>query len=439
MNHAGERERERERERGELALYPTHADTHQRLSPLSLPLPRPSAAKGFGSKGVFLLCKTTNASGSELEELQVVGTGASPTGCMLFEHIAWLAGGSAGGRGSGPWSTWASAENVGLVVGATDTASMARARSRAPQTWFLVPGIGAQGGALEATCAGGLRSDGMGLLISASRGISRAADPAAAAQLLRDQINECRATLAPAAAAAERDDAASALAPYQRELIVEAMNAGALKFGEFTLKSGRTSPYFFNAGMLFSSGQRLAKVAACYAAAVVRAGFEFDVVFGPAYKGIPLATAVGIALSLHHGVDVGIAYDRKEPKDHGEGGLLVGADMVGKRILLVDDVITAGTAIRAAVTMLGTIEGATVVGAVIALDRQEVRGGAELPAAGVERQSAVQSVVADLGIQVTAVAKLDSLVEFLEKEGDDAMRDALGSMRDYRDKYGVTY
>ena len=138
-------------------------------------------------------------------------------------------------------------------------------------------------------------------------------------------------------------------------------------------------------------------------------------------------------------LSLSLRYDRKEPKDHGEGGLLVGANMVGKRVLLVDDVITAGTAIRAAVGMLGEIEGATVIGAVIALDRQEVRGGPELPAAGEPRRSAVQSVEADLGISVTAVAKLDDLVSFLELEGGVAVRAALGSMREYRTKYGVSY
>ena len=226
---------------------------------------------------------------------------------MLFEHVAWLSGGGDGGRGSGPWSDFASARNIGLVVGATDTASMKRARARAPQTWFLVPGVGAQGGAMEATLEAGLRADGSGLLVSVSRGISRAADPAAAARALNESINACRAAQAAAGADGADGAAGAALAPYQRELIGAAMDAGALKFGSFTLKSGRTSPYFFNAGNLFSSGQRLAKVAACYAAAVVRAGFEFDVVFGPAYKGIPLATAVGVALAMHHGMDVGVA------------------------------------------------------------------------------------------------------------------------------------
>ena len=210
---------------------------------------------------------------------------------------------------------------------------------------------------------------------------------------------------------------------YQRDFIDFAIHAGVLRFGEFTLKSGRTSPYFFNAG-LFNTGRHLANLGRCYAQAIVDSGIGFDVLFGPAYKGIPLAAAASIALAEHHGLDVPWCFNRKEAKDHGEGGNLVGAALDG-RILVIDDVITAGTAIRESVDIIHSA-GAQLSGVVIALDRQE-RGQGE--------RSAIQEVEETLGIRVASIVKLEDLLEYLGvqpgREADVARIEA------YREQYGV--
>jgi orotate phosphoribosyltransferase len=200
------------------------------------------------------------------------------------------------------------------------------------------------------------------------------------------------------------------------------LELGVLRFGEFKLKSGRVSPYFFNAG-LFSSGRALAQLGRHYADAIQAANPRFDVLFGPAYKGIPLVTAAAVALANHHGRDVPWAFNRKEAKDHGEGGNIVGAPLRG-RVLIVDDVITAGTAIREAVDII-TATGAQPVGVVLALDRQE-RGQAEL--------SAVQEVERRLGLPVTSILKLEDLITYLETSGNETQ---LAAVRRYRSEYGV--
>jgi orotate phosphoribosyltransferase len=176
--------------------------------------------------------------------------------------------------------------------------------------------------------------------------------------------------------------------PYQREFIEFALELGVLKFGEFTLKSGRVSPYFFNAG-LFNTGYAAARLGRFYAAAITESKISFDMVFGPAYKGIPLVTLAAAALAEHHGVDVPFCYNRKEAKDHGEGGSIIGADPAG-RVLIVDDVITAGTAVREAYQVIHGA-GADIAGLVISLDRQERGRGT---------QSAVQELQGSLGIPV---------------------------------------
>jgi len=211
--------------------------------------------------------------------------------------------------------------------------------------------------------------------------------------------------------------------PYQREFIDLALELGVLTFGEFTLKSGRKSPYFFNAG-LFSTGYAAAKVGRAYASAVAASKVEFDMLFGPAYKGIPLAALTAAALAEHHGVDVPYAYNRKEAKDHGEGGTVVGAPLEG-RVLIVDDVITAGTAVREAYQVINGA-GADIAGLVISLDRQE-RGKGE--------QSAVQELRGSLGIPVTSIVRLDDLVETLEESQEYG--EFLDAVLDYRREYGV--
>ena len=210
---------------------------------------------------------------------------------------------------------------------------------------------------------------------------------------------------------------------YQKEFIEFALEKQVLKFGEFTLKSGRTSPYFFNAG-LFNTGRDLARLGRFYAAALEDAGIEYDLLFGPAYKGIPIATTTAVALADHYNKDVPYCFNRKEAKTHGEGGNLVGSALEG-RIMLVDDVITAGTAIRESMEIIAAA-GADLSGVLIALDRQE-KGKAEL--------SAIQEVERDFGTQVVSIVKLADLITYLEEQG--SMGEHLEAVKAYRDQCGV--
>lgn len=209
---------------------------------------------------------------------------------------------------------------------------------------------------------------------------------------------------------------------YRQQFLAFAIEREVLRFGEFTLKSGRKSPYFFNAG-LFNTGKALALLGQWYAQAVVDSGIEFDMIFGPAYKGIPLATLTAAALAEQHGRDLPYCFNRKEAKAHGEGGNLVGAPLQG-RVLIVDDVITAGTAIRESVDIIRAA-GAIPAGVLIALDRQE-RGSGDL--------SAVQQVEQDFGLQVASIARLDDLIVMLEQ--DDRRAESLVRLRDYRTEFG---
>jgi len=217
-----------------------------------------------------------------------------------------------------------------------------------------------------------------------------------------------------------------ALQDYQREFIEFAIEQGVLRFGEFTLKSGRVSPYFFNAG-LFRTGGALARLGRFYARAIVDRAPAFDVLFGPAYKGIPLAATAAVALADHHGRDLPYAFNRKEAKAHGEGGNIVGAELSGN-ILIIDDVITAGTAIR---EVMGLIDaaGARAAGVVIALDRQE-RGQGSM--------SAIQEVEASFGMPVVSIVTLDMVLAYLEEQAGESLRGHAAAIRDYRARYGVT-
>lgn len=209
---------------------------------------------------------------------------------------------------------------------------------------------------------------------------------------------------------------------FQRGFIELALAQGALSFGDFTLKSGRVSPYFFNAGR-FATGRALLELGRCYAQALVKADAQFDILFGPAYKGIPLAATTACALADQFDREVPYVYNRKEAKDHGEGGVLVGAPLTG-RVLIVDDVITAGTAVREIVELIRQA-GAEPAGVIIGLNRQE-RGRGEL--------SAIQEVERDYGIPVFSIVNLDHILQFLEQRG---ALDDLARVERYRDQYGV--
>src|SRR5215469_5286308 len=215
---------------------------------------------------------------------------------------------------------------------------------------------------------------------------------------------------------------------YQLTFIDLALKKDALRFGRFTLKSGRESPYFFNAG-LFSDGEAAAVLGRCYADAIVASGIRFDMLFGPAYKGIPLATATAVALSVHHGRSVPYAVNRKEPKDHGEGGGLVGAPLAGG-VVIVDDVITAGTAVRESLELIRAA-GATPVGVALALDRQE-RGQGAL--------TAVQEVEQQHGLRCVSIVTLADLIEALARPHDGRVRisdEQLTTLRAYQARYGA--
>jgi orotate phosphoribosyltransferase len=210
---------------------------------------------------------------------------------------------------------------------------------------------------------------------------------------------------------------------YKSRLFELSLNKGNLSFGSFTLKSGRVSPYFFNAGG-FDDGASLAELARCYAGAITNSGLDFDMLFGPAYKGIPLAAATAVALNQYHQRNVPYAFNRKEAKDHGEGGTIVGAPLCGK-VLVIDDVISAGTSVRESISIIRTA-GAETAGVVIALDRQE-RGGGEL--------SAVQQVKSEYGIPCTSIAGLDDLIRYLESKPIENMD--LRAIQEYRERYGT--
>lgn len=211
---------------------------------------------------------------------------------------------------------------------------------------------------------------------------------------------------------------------YQEEFIRFAVDTGVLRFGEFTLKSGRISPYFFNAG-LFNTGQALAKLGSFYAKALVESGVDCDLLFGPAYKGIPLASATAIALANEHQRDLPWCFNRKEAKEHGEGGSLVGSPLQG-RVMIVDDVITAGTAIREVMHIIEQ-NSAQAAGVLIALNRQE-RGNAEL--------SAIQEVERDFNIPVVSIVSLEQILQYLAN--DQQLKQHLPAVRAYREQYGLS-
>ena len=214
---------------------------------------------------------------------------------------------------------------------------------------------------------------------------------------------------------------------YQEQFLDFVINRQILRFGEFTLKSGRQSPYFFNAG-LFNTGAALAFIGQCYAAAIQQAGLEYDVIFGPAYKGIPLAAATSIALANNFACDKPYCFNRKEAKDHGEGGTIVGAALDG-RVLVVDDVITAGTAIREVMTIISQAK-ATAAGVLVALDREERGQQGELSAIGEIRK--------EFGLPVVSIIALGQIIDYLQQTGNPELQLYLPKLDAYRERYGAS-
>ena len=212
---------------------------------------------------------------------------------------------------------------------------------------------------------------------------------------------------------------------YQKEFLHFVIENSILRFGEFHLKSGRVSPYFFNAG-LFSTGSKLGFLAQSYAAAIADLTQDYDVLFGPAYKGIPLAAATALSLSKRHGIDKPYCFNRKEAKDHGEGGFIVGAPLTG-RVLVVDDVITAGTAIREAVEIIQSA-GAQLASIAVAMDRQE---------RGLGETSAIQEIEQTYGIEVTHIISLQNIIDFLQDAEDEVLAEHLPAVERYRSEYGA--
>lgn len=222
-----------------------------------------------------------------------------------------------------------------------------------------------------------------------------------------------------------QQEAGVALQPYQVRFLEYAIQHDILRFGEFTLKSGRTSPYFFNAG-LFDTGEALAFIGGCYAAALKQAGLDYDLLFGPAYKGIPLVSVTAAALATEQGINKPYCFNRKEAKAHGEGGTTVGAPLQG-RVLIVDDVITAGTAIREVMAMIKAA-GATPAGILVALDRQE-RGQGEW--------SAIQEIEREFRVPVISLINLTQIIDYLVHQQNDELKVHLRAIREYRQRYGV--
>ncbi|KAK8814824.1 hypothetical protein WA556_006863 [Blastocystis sp. ATCC 50177/Nand II] len=361
---------------------------------------KPFLEEDFG--GCFVLCKTSNPSSNEFQILRTRDTDGEER--FLYEIIA---------KKAAEWGT-------GVVVGATDGNALRNVRALCPNIWILAPGVGAQGGDLDDVIRAAIRDDGMGIVVPISRGISRAEDPHAAAVNYRDQINSAIERVLTERKAAAK----TVLDSTQKQFIEAAIRASVLRFGEFKLKSGRLSPYFFNMGN-FKTGRDMAEVAECYTKTILKSGLEFDVIFGPAYKGIPLCAVVAAAMA-QHGRNVEFAYNRKEAKDHGEGGCIVGSALKDKRVLVIDDVITAGTATRESVSIIEK-EGGKVVGLVIALNRQEKGNDSDL--------SAVQQIEKDYGFPVVSIADLNSLVNYLNQGGELSAH--LEAITKYREMYGA--
>ncbi|MCC6169745.1 MAG: orotate phosphoribosyltransferase, partial [Caldilineaceae bacterium] len=331
----------------------------------------------YADKGLFILCHTSNPGASDLQELEI-SSGQSrehEPGQPLYLHIA---------RTAPAWSP-----NVGLVVGATYPNALRAVRDAAPKAWFLVPGVGAQGGDLEATAAAGLRADGSGIIVNASRGVALADDPEAAARTLRDAINTARRSIQTKPIASTT---AAALPPRDQRLIKGLTDLQAVKFGDFTLASGARSPFYIDLRLLVSDPGLLAQAAARYAD--ILAGLPCDRIAGVPYAALPIATAV----SLQTGVP--LIYLRKEAKAHGLGKDIEGAFQPGEQVVIVEDLITSGgSTIQNAERLRAA--GLAVEHVIVLIDREQ--GGV--------------ANLAKAGITAHAVFTLTSVLDHLEESG----------------------
>jgi uridine monophosphate synthetase len=348
----------------------------------------------YAGKGLFVLCHTSNPSAGEFQTLEIADWRSldREPNQPLYVHVA---------RTAVSWSP-----NVGLVVGATFPEAVARVRAATPDAWFLVPGIGAQSGDLAATLAAGLRADGLGAVINASRSIANAADPRTAAQEMRDAINTVRHALAQQAAAPA--NAAPAVDGALRRLVLELADLGAVRFGSFTLASGIQSPIYIDLRLLVSRPALLARAAEAYAARL--AGVPCDRIAGVPYAALPIGTAVAIA------ADKPLIYPRKEAKDHGLGKLIEGAWIAGDRVAIIEDLITSGgSTIKTAATLRAA--GLVVEHALVLIDREQ-GGPANLAAEGITAH-AVLTLTQILDILVAAgrldAAKRQEVLTFLGK------------------------
>ncbi len=323
------------------------------------------------AQGVFLLCKTSNRGSADLQNLALYGGDA---GLLLYEKVARLA------------QDWNTLQNLGLVVGATHPEAMARIRALAPGLWFLTPGVGAQGADLQAALQAGLRADGLGMLVPVSRGISRAEDPRQAALQLRDQINQARRAITTAGAPAEKPTVQFAA------LADGLLNAGCVRFGQFTLKSGLISPIYIDLRQLVSHPSLLQMVATAYQPLLEK--LTYDRLAGLPYAAIPIATAV----SLQNGR--AMIYPRKEVKEYGTRASIEGEYHQGETAVLIDDLATTGGSKFEAIDKL--VEAGLVVRDVVVL---------------IDRQSGAAEMLAQAGYRLHAVFTITQLLDYWEQKG----------------------
>lgn len=337
-------------------------------------------------RGVFLLCKTSNPGAADLQDLQVYSPAPDQPALSLYEHVASLA------------RLWNQKDNLGLVVGATHPQALSRVRSRAPELWILAPGVGIQGGELRAALAAGLRADGLGLLLPVSRAIARAADPRQAARQLNEEINQIRAELAQSLhkrdvlTASQPGSSSSPLTEPLAQLADDLLAAGCVKFGQFTLKSGLSSPVYIDLRTLISAPTLLARVAAAYVPLLGR--LRFERLAALPYAAIPIATAI----SLQTGWPV--IYPRKEAKTYGTQVEIEGSYLPGEQVVVIDDLTTTGGSKFEAIQKLAHA-GLQVSEVVVLIDRQ----------------SGAAQALAGAGYTLHAVFTLTQLLDHWERRG----------------------